>query len=80
MGKHGIKVDHRHIMLLADTMSFRGQILRITRFGIGKMRTSTLISASFEQTADYLFNAAVESVHESVKGSQSQLFWVSPFL
>lgn len=68
MGKHGIKVDHRHIMLLADTMSFRGQILGITRFGIGKMRTSTLMLASFEQTADYLFNAAYESVYESVKG------------
>lgn len=68
MGKHGIKVDHRHIMLLADTMSFRGQVLGITRFGIGKMRTSTLMLASFEQTADYLFNAAYEGVHESVKG------------
>jgi DNA-directed RNA polymerase III subunit RPC1 len=80
MGKHGIKVDHRHIMLLADTMSFRGQILGITRFGIGKMRTSTLMLASFEQTADYLFNAAVESVHESVKGVSESIIWVSLFL
>jgi DNA-directed RNA polymerase III subunit RPC1 len=80
MGKHGIKVDHRYIMLLADTMSFRGQILGITRFGIGKMRTSTLMLASFEQTADYLFNAAVKSVHESVKEVSESIIWVSLFL
>lgn len=68
MGNHGIKVDHRHIMLLADTMAFRGSILGITRFGIGKMRTSTLMLASFEQTADYLFNAAIKGVDEYIKG------------
>jgi len=68
MGKYGIKVDHRHTMLLADTMSFRGAILGITRFGIGKMRASTLMLASFEQTADYLFNAAVRGVSECVEG------------
>lgn len=68
MGKYGIKVDHRHIMLLADTMSFKGEILGITRFGIGKMRTSTLMLASFEQTADYLFNAAVRGLNEYVEG------------
>lgn len=68
MGNHGIKVDHRHIMLLADTMAFRGSILGITRFGIGKMRTSTLMLASFEQTADYLFNAAIKGVDEHIKG------------
>lgn len=68
MGKHGIRVDHRHIMLLADTMTFRGEVLGITRFGIGKMRTSTLMLASFEQTADYLFNAAVRGLDESVDG------------
>lgn len=68
MGKHGIKVDHRHIMLLADTMAFRGEILGITRFGIGKMRTSTLMLSSFEQTAEYLFNAAVRGIDECVDG------------
>lgn len=68
MGKYGIKVDHRHIMLLADTMTFRGEVLGITRFGIGKMRTSTLMLASFEQTADYLFSAAVRGLEEDVEG------------
>lgn len=68
MGKHGIKVDHRHILLLADTMAFKGRILGITRFGIGKMHSSTLMLASFEQTADYLFNAAVHGFDEKVKG------------
>lgn len=68
MGKHGIKVDHRHILLLADTMSCRGEILGITRFGIGKMHSSTLMLASFEQTADYLFNSAVCGMEENIGG------------
>lgn len=59
ISSHGISVDIRHFMLLADMMSFKGQVLGITRFGISKMKMSTLMLASFEQTADHLFDAAV---------------------
>ncbi|KAI5152358.1 DNA-directed RNA polymerase III subunit RPC1 [Enteropsectra breve] len=78
MGKHGIKIDHRHVMLLADTMSFRGAVLGITRFGIGKMRSSTLMLASFEQTADYLFNAAVEGKDDYVSGVSESIIMGVP--
>ena len=31
MGQHGMDIDSRHVCLLADVMSFRGDILGITR-------------------------------------------------
>eukprot|EP00455_Lapot_gusevi_P034843 TRINITY_DN38556_c0_g1_i2.p1 TRINITY_DN38556_c0_g1~~TRINITY_DN38556_c0_g1_i2.p1 ORF type:complete len:104 (-),score=29.83 TRINITY_DN38556_c0_g1_i2:47-358(-) len=55
-------------MLLADVMSYQGEILGITRFGISKMRQSVLMLASFEKTVDHLFEAAVHSVSDSIQG------------
>ena len=36
MESHGITVDIRHILLLADTMTFTGKILGNTRHGLIK--------------------------------------------
>ncbi|KNC52211.1 DNA-directed RNA polymerase [Thecamonas trahens ATCC 50062] len=68
MSSHGMSVDQRHLMLLADLMSFRGEILGITRFGIGKMKNSTLMLASFEKTMDILFDAAVRHRVDAING------------
>lgn len=68
VGKHGIKIDPRHVMLLADTMTYKGEVLGITRFGISKMSCSTLMLASFEQTSEHLFEAAIRSRSDEVKG------------
>jgi DNA-directed RNA polymerase III subunit RPC1 len=38
MKSHGIAVDTRHVMLLADIMTFRGQVLGIQRHGMQKMK------------------------------------------
>ncbi len=51
MGEHGIEVDARHLKLLADLMTNRGEILGITRFGISKMKDSVLMLASFEKVS-----------------------------
>ena len=50
-------MDTRHLLLLADVMTFRGEVLGITRFGVAKMRESVLMLASFEKTTDHLFDA-----------------------
>ena len=34
MTAYGITVDRRHLTLLSDVMTFKGEILGITRFGI----------------------------------------------
>lgn len=68
MSAYGITVDRRHLLLLSDVMTFKGEILGITRFGVAKMRESVLMLASFEKTTDHLFDAAVHSRQDSIVG------------
>eukprot|EP01035_Chromulina_nebulosa_P016810 gene16810-22294_t len=68
MEAYGISVDRRHLMLLSDVMTFKGEILGITRFGVAKMKESVLMLASFEKTTDHLFDAAVHSREDSIVG------------
>ena len=74
MAKHGMTIDPRHVTLLSDLMTLRGQVLGITRFGIARLKDdSVLMLASFERTTDHLFDAArygrqdkIEGVSESI--------------
>ncbi|CAI5510580.1 unnamed protein product [Closterium sp. Naga37s-1] len=68
MGSHGMTIDPRHTMLLADVMTYKGEVLGITRFGIAKMKDSVLMLASFEKTTDHLFNAAVHGRKDEIEG------------
>lgn len=68
MSKHGMSVDPRHIQLLGDVMTYKGEVLGITRFGLSKMRDSVLQLASFEKTTDHLFDAAFFMKNDKVEG------------
>ncbi|KAK9992363.1 hypothetical protein SO802_027348 [Lithocarpus litseifolius] len=68
MESHGMNIDIRHMMLLADVMTFRGEVLGITRFGIQKMGKSVLMLASFERTTDHLVNASVNGRVDRIEG------------
>ncbi|KAI9297500.1 beta and beta-prime subunits of DNA dependent RNA-polymerase [Neoconidiobolus thromboides FSU 785] len=68
MGNHGMTIDPRHVMLLGDVMTFKGEVLGITRNGIAKMKDSVLMLASFEKTTDHLFDAAIYSKRDSIEG------------
>ena len=68
MGEHGMHIDTRHVALLADVMTCKGNVLGITRFGIAQMKESVLMLASFEKTTDHLFDAAVHSRSDEVDG------------
>lgn len=68
MSSHGMSIDVRHVMLLADLMTFKGEVLGITRFGLAKMRESVLMLASFEKTADHLFDAAFHGQEDAING------------
>lgn len=54
MQSHGMSIDPRHVMILADVMSYKGEVLGITRFGVQKMKDSVLMLASFEKSTDHL--------------------------
>ncbi|RKO98838.1 hypothetical protein CXG81DRAFT_15380 [Caulochytrium protostelioides] len=68
MEKHGMTIDRRHVMLLADLMTFKGEVLGITRFGIAKMKDSVLMLASFEKTTDHLFEASFYGKTDPIQG------------
>ncbi|KAI1810219.1 DNA-directed RNA polymerase III subunit RPC1 [Poronia punctata] len=71
MGDMGI--DPRHMQLLADVMTYKGEILGITRFGLSKMRDSVLQLASFEKTADHLFDAAAGLKTDPIEGVSEKI-------
>ncbi|CAI5759212.1 unnamed protein product [Candida verbasci] len=68
MSNHGMSVDPRHIQLLGDVMTYKGEVLGITRFGLSKMRDSVLQLASFERTTDHLFEAAFYMKNDKIEG------------
>jgi DNA-directed RNA polymerase III subunit RPC1 len=64
----GMSIDPRHMQLLADVMTYKGEVLGITRFGLSKMRDSVLQLASFEKTPDHLFDAAAGMKSDMIEG------------
>jgi len=65
---HSIHVDNRHLQLIADLMTFKGIVLGFTRFGISKMKDSTLMHSSFEKTTDHLYEASFHSRNDVISG------------
>ena len=63
-----LSIDPRHMALLSDCMTYKGEVLGITRFGLAKMRDSVLQLASFEKTADHVFDAGVAGKTDKIEG------------
>lgn len=78
MEGHGMSVDYRHIMLLASQMTARGEVLGITRHGLAKMRESVFNLASFEKTADHLFDAAYYGQTDAIDGVSERIILGMP--
>ncbi|MEW6063052.1 MAG: DNA-directed RNA polymerase subunit A'' [Nanoarchaeota archaeon] len=57
--EQGLKIDIRHIMLLADTMTHNGVIKGVTRSGITGEKESVLAKASFETPIKHIVNASL---------------------
>jgi len=78
MSAYGIGIDSRHLLLLSDVMTFKGEVLGITRFGVSKMRESVLMLASFEKTTDHLFDAAVHGRSDEIVGVSECIIMGTP--
>ncbi|KAL1139349.1 hypothetical protein AAG570_006333 [Ranatra chinensis] len=78
MENHGMSIDHRHLMLVADLMTSRGEVLGITRHGLSKMKESVLNLASFEKTADHLFDAAYHGQTDTINGVSESIIMGIP--
>ncbi|KAL0909312.1 hypothetical protein M5K25_020165 [Dendrobium thyrsiflorum] len=68
MDGHGMSIDIRHMKLLADLMTYKGEVLGMTRFGLTKMKNSVLMLASFEKTSEHLFNGAYSGRGDHIEG------------
>lgn len=64
----GAYVNHRHLGLLADCMTYRGHVMSITRHGINRVDTGPLMKCSFEETTDILLEAAMAGEKDSCTG------------
>ncbi|WP_254522085.1 DNA-directed RNA polymerase subunit A'' [Natrinema caseinilyticum] len=61
-------VNVRHLMLVADIMTNRGEIESIGRHGISGSKESVLARAAFEVTVNHLLNAAIHGEIDELDG------------
>lgn len=68
LDENGILVDLRHLMLLADMMTFGGRIKGIVRTGITREKKSPFARAAFEETVKHLLDAAFRGERDELLG------------
>ncbi|KAJ6543970.1 hypothetical protein B0H19DRAFT_1169181 [Mycena capillaripes] len=78
MKSHDMIIDPRHVMLLGDVMTYKGEVLGITRFGVAKMKDSVLMLASFEKTTDHLFDASAYGKNDNIAGVSESIIMGNP--
>jgi DNA-directed RNA polymerase subunit A" len=65
MKQQGLDVDDRHIMLVADIMTFTGDVKPVGRYGVAGMKQSVLTRAGFEETIKHLVKASVRKEEDT---------------
>jgi DNA-directed RNA polymerase subunit A" len=63
-----LHVDQRHIMLIADAVTFSGEVKSIGRHGLAGEKASVLARAAFEETAKHLLNACIKGETDRLSG------------
>jgi DNA-directed RNA polymerase II subunit RPB1 len=64
----GSYVNYRHLALLCDIMTSKGNFMAITRHGINRQEVGCLMRCSFEETVDVLLDAAAHAECDPMKG------------
>jgi DNA-directed RNA polymerase subunit A" len=68
LAENDIKVDIRHLLLIADVLTFAGEIRGTVRTGVMRFKSSPFARAAFEETVKHLFDAAVYGETEPLQG------------
>ena len=63
-----IDVDRRHLLLVADAMTYSGDIKGVGRHGLSGMKNSVFARAAYEETAKHLVNAATFGEVDPMRG------------
>merc|ERR1712137_1221749 len=64
----GSYVNYRHLATLSDIMTYRGNLMAITRHGINRTQTGALMRCSFEETVEILLKAAAFAETDNLAG------------
>lgn len=67
------KINYRHMSLLLDTMTNRGNLMSVDRHGINRGDVGPLAKSSFEETTDMLINASVFSEYDHINGVSANI-------
>lgn len=70
---HGISVDPRHLMLIADTMTRGGGYRAFNRSGLMKNMVSAFAKMSFETTVGFLKDAVLEGEREDLRNPSARI-------
>src|SRR3989344_1866017 len=68
LDEQGLDVDVRHLMLLADMMTFDGTVKDIGRYGVSGKKASVLARANFEETKKHIVNASFYGEKDKLEG------------
>ncbi|MCL4342928.1 MAG: DNA-directed RNA polymerase subunit A'' [Candidatus Thermoplasmatota archaeon] len=66
--EQGLEVDMRHLMLVADMMTFTGSVRAVGRQGISGRKSSVLARAAFEITTKHLLRAGLMGEIDTLTG------------
>ncbi len=66
--EQGLDVDVRHLMLVADIMTWTGEVRQVGRHGVTGEKASVLARAAFEITVPTLVDAAVKGERDNLNG------------
>ncbi|MCD4740741.1 DNA-directed RNA polymerase subunit A'' [archaeon] len=64
----GLKVNPRHVMLVADVMTYSGTVKPIGRQGVSGSKSSVLARAAFEETVKHLHTASIKGHVDNLTG------------
>ncbi|MEM2865575.1 MAG: DNA-directed RNA polymerase subunit A'' [Candidatus Hadarchaeales archaeon] len=76
--EQGLEVDIRHIMLVADMMTARGEVRQIGRHGVSGEKSSVLARAAFEITLKHLLEASLRGEEDRLKGVTESIITGNP--
>jgi len=66
--EQGLDVDVRHVMLVADIMTWSGTVRQVGRHGVAGEKPSVLARAAFEVTVKHLFDASARGEVDYIRG------------
>lgn len=68
MQEQGLDVNMRYLYIVADVMTWSGEIMSIGRYGVAGAKHSVLARAAFEETIKHLARAAIKGEVDELRG------------